>query len=320
MASVDFSRYPKYKAVYCLVVGGRRSGAGAAVLLQATGASWFGSHEPGAIENALGSGQLQLCDILLFRKKHSFFARNLSFLTGDFFSHAGMVFATPATDPGFTKSYVIECNFAGVDISPLERFLERRGRYVMAVKRFERAWFDDDLKRAVRGHTLNYIKAEYSLRTLTDLFLRGEAHLHFNRRRDGATRAARIERALNREMKLPHAFICSGFVQFGFYEGVRRAIVSGAVDIPEHALGECYFAPARRSATLRADLLSVSPQDMADCTSLSWKYLVQSGIDAREVGSEEEVIDALGFDWRGANGRPVKPAEAGGLLAPDGGR
>lgn len=248
------------------------------------------------IQDFLGENRLRLGDILLFRRKGSFFARGLSRLTGDYFAHAGMVFATPQTDPGFTKAFVIECSFSGVDITPFDHFIEKRSRYVVCVKRLEREWLDDRLRKTIRGHALNYIKAEYSFKTLTDLFLRAEAHLLFPRRNDGRRRAEMLERALRRDMKLPQAFICSGFVQYAFFEGVQRALGSERDDDAHTALAECYFAGERRTRNLRADLLSVSPQDIADSDKLNWKYLMHRG-DVFDVGSKQEamtLIDDLG--------------------------
>lgn len=244
---------------------------------------------PQDVSEFLDSRHLELADIVLFRRKGSFFARNLTRLTGDFFSHAGLVFATPQTDPGFTKAYVIECTFKGVDITPFDHFLEKNAKYVICIKRFQGSWLDARLQKAIRGHALNYIKAEYSFKTLTDLFFRAEAHYLFPRRSPGHVRAQSLERAMQRDMKLPRAFICSGFVQYAFYEGIQRAIQSGSVSLTESCLSDCYFPAERRSSSLRADLLSVSPQDMAESDKLSWKYLIHRG-SAYEVGSEDEVM------------------------------
>ena len=241
------------------------------------------------LDEFLSAGHLQLGDIVLFRRKGSFFARNLTRFTGDYFSHSGMIFATPHTDPGFTNTYVLECSFSGVDITPIDRFIRNRGAYVICIKRLERDWVDARMRKIIRGHALNYIKAEYSFRTLTDLFFRTESHLLFPRRKSSKHRAQVLERNLRRGFKLPRAFICSGFVQYALFEAVKRSMGADISYSEEQVLADCYFANERWTNSLQADLLCVSPQDMADSSRLSWKYLIHQG-DVREVASQDEAI------------------------------
>lgn len=241
------------------------------------------------LEEFLSAGHLQQGDIVLFRRKGNFFARNLTRLTGDYFSHSGLVFATPHADPGFTKTYILECNFSGVDITPMDRFIRKRGAYVLCIKRLERDWFDARMRKVIRGHALNYIKAEYSFRTLTDLFLRTEAHLLFPKRKSPEHRAQALERNLRRGFKLPRAFICSGFVQYAYFEAVKRAMGNDLPSPAEEVLADCYFANERWTNSLQADLLCVTPQNMADTSRLSWKYLIHQG-DALEVSSQDEAL------------------------------
>ena len=241
------------------------------------------------LEEFLSAGHLQLGDIVLFRRKGSFFAQNLTRFTGDYFSHSGMIFATPHTDRGFTKTYVLECNFSGVDITPIDRFIRKRGAYVICIKRLERDWVDARMRKTIRGHALNYIKAEYSFRTLTDLFFRTEAHLLFPRRKSSEHRAKALERNLRRGFKLPRAFICSGFVQYALFEAVKRSMGAEISTSEKEILADCYFANERWTNSLQADLLCVSPQDMADTSRLSWKYLIHQGT-AQEVATQDEAL------------------------------
>jgi hypothetical protein len=272
-----------------------------------------------SLEEFLASGRLQLGDIVLFRRKGSFFARNLTRLTGDYFSHRGLVFATPHTDRGFTKTYVLECSFSGVDITPFERFVSKRSAYVICIKRLERDWVDNRLRRAIRGHALNYIKAEYSFRTLTDLFLRAEAHMLYPNRRAKARRASMLAQTLRRGFKLPRAFICSGFVQFALFEAVRRAIADERSECSEEHLEECYFAAERWTDSLQADLLSVTPQDMADSPRLNWKYLIHQG-KAFEVLSQDDVLQRVEQSQDGVSGfSELWDRGQGGLRPPSNG-
>ena len=244
------------------------------------------------LDEFLSSSELQLGDIVLFRRKGSFFAKNLTRFTGDYFSHSGLIFATPHTDPGFTKTYVLECNFSGVDITPIEHFIRKRGAYVLCIKRLERDWADARLRKVIRGHALNYIKAEYSFRTLTDLFLRTEAHLLFPRRQAAPRRAKALEQNLRRGFKLPRAFICSGFVQYALFEAVRRASAVSSLELEADVLSDCYFANERWTDSLQADLLSVTPQDMADTSKLSWKYLIHQG-EAFDISSQDDAMACI---------------------------
>lgn len=75
-----------------------------------------------------------------------------------------MVYATPHTDPVFIKACIFECISSGIDITQIDRFIQKPGAYVICIKRLERDWVDARMRKIIRGHALNYIKDEYSFR------------------------------------------------------------------------------------------------------------------------------------------------------------
>ncbi len=68
----------------------------------------------------------------------------------------------------------------------------------------------------------------------------------------------------------PGSFICSGFVQYGFYDAVRRLV--DADRLTDAELAEVVFNPKASAPPDTPTLLSTTPEDLAQAEQLSGKY------------------------------------------------
>ena len=87
-----------------------------------------------------------------------------------------------------------------------------------------------------------------------------------------------------------NAYICSGFVQWAYYQGVAQLLDEDNAD-KSKILQDVIFNPLLRNDVTENILLSTTPADLANSDRLSWKYLVKDG-KFYEVSNKEEV-DAI---------------------------
>lgn len=189
--------------------------------------------------------------------------------TGGFFSHAALVFLVPKPDDGFDNTFVLESISSGVGLANLRDYIDRkRGHSDIVIRRLEAPWFDDRLRSQVRGLMLDHVKAKYDYGRVLRLalsFLFG-LRLGYSRVAKGKSRsmADAVERTHRSRSKwVPPQFICSGFVQYGFAEALRR---NGL------AMSPVLFKPGSRN-----DLLTVTPEDIALTDKLTWLYAIKAG-------------------------------------------
>jgi len=203
---------------------------------------------------------LNLGDILLSRSP-TFSSRMIRFLSGSFFSHAAMVFLLPKEMEGLTRTFVIESLFRGVGVADLETYVA--GLHPIeevGILRLEGQGFSEIFFKRANGFLLNEVNKPYDFRrlwriALTVLF--------------GAQQAVRrINRSPNIYRHwMPRNFICSGFIQFGLFEAaqidnldVRRVILKNGLADPS-----------------KDELLGITPEDMAESSKLTWKYVIRRG-------------------------------------------
>ncbi len=234
--------------------------------------------EPIPVRDFLAQDKLKHADIVLCRGKKSLFSRLIRWATKSNFSHAAIVFVIPDKDKGFENTFLIESVTSGVDITDLRHYAVDKWReYDVAIKRLEAPWFSDDpgsedIRRLVRGSMLDFIKAEYDFLTVWRLALKVAQRLLFGVR----VRLFGLEPTLRstyaRKKLAPGYFICSGFVQYAFYDAVRRLVTKGRLT-PAH-LREVIFHPPTSARPDTAKLLSTTPEELAQAEQLSWKYVI----------------------------------------------
>ena len=153
--------------------------------------------------------------------------------------------------------------------------------YDIAIKRCEQPWMTVDVQRSIRGHMLNYIKANYDYWTVLGFIRRLTA-------RPSATDRNSPEgqrKALWRR-RPPTSFVCSGFVQYGFLAAISRLIQTR--ELPREALQQVLFKPGLQPDAVPEEILATSPEDLAATDRLTWKYAIRGG-RVYEVGSYEQV-------------------------------
>lgn len=87
-----------------------------------------------------------------------------------------------------------------------------------------------------------------------------------------------------------NAYICSGFVQWAYYQGVSRILDEDGLD--KSRLQDVIFNPRLAGEVTENELLSTTPADLTNSDKLSWKYIIKDGV-VWEVSSKEEVDSIL---------------------------
>ena len=229
---------------------------------------------------------LQRGDVVLLKGKASFFSWAVRWWTGSEFSHAALVFSVPSTEDGFERTFLIEASIDGVDITDLKHYARDLSLiYDIAIKRCEQPWMSIEVQRSIRGHMLNYIKANYDYWTVWGLIRRLTAGIR-RRKSDSATNQ---RKALWRR-RPPTRFVCSGFVQYGFLAAVSRLIQ--AKELPKDAIDKVLFRPGLHPQSEPKEILATTPEDLAVTDLLNWKYAIRGG-RVYKVSSYDEVRESF---------------------------
>ena len=229
---------------------------------------------------------LQRGDVVLLKGRASLFSWAVRWWTRSEFSHAALVFSVPSTEDGFEKTFLIEASIDGVDITDLRHYARDLSLiYDIAIKRCEQPWMTVDVQRSIRGHMLNYIKANYDYWTVLGFIRRLTA-----RRSTTDRNSPEGQRKALWRRRPPNSFVCSGFVQYGFLAAVSRLIQTR--ELPREALQQVLFKPGLRPDAVPEEILATSPEDLAMTDSLTWKYAIRGG-KVYEVSSYEQVRQAF---------------------------
>jgi hypothetical protein len=237
----------------------------------------------GEVENH----ELQRSDVVLIQSKGSLFGWAIRWATRSQFTHAALIFAIPHTNQGFNRAFIIESSTGGVDLTALDLHTDYPShKEAVVIMRLERPWFDEDLQRRIRGEMLNSIKANYDYHSIGRLVLAIGTSMLMGRR----SRAVALIKDIIRERfrvngLLPMRFICSGFVQFGFWHTVRSSL-------PEIDKSEVYFGPPVEEEVTDADLLTITPEELFQSDKLAVKYVI-AGQRVYPVNDREECLALL---------------------------
>ncbi len=214
--------------------------------------------------------ELQRSDVILVQSRGSIFSRAIRWATNSRFSHAALIFAVPHLKQGFNRAFLIESSTGGVDLTALDAHTHYPShKKALVVMRLENDWFDMALQKRVRGEMLNSIKAHYDYFSIVRLMLAiGTSLLMGKRSRAAARIKAIIRERFDVERLVPLRFICSGFVQFGFWHTIRKHLP----DVPQE---EVYFGPQTPTGEVSdADLLIITPEELFRSPKLSIKYVI----------------------------------------------
>jgi hypothetical protein len=250
---------------------------------------------PMPVEKFLAGDYLKRSDIILCKGKRSLYSRAIRRLTNSFFSHAALIFLIPDPKDGFYNTFVLEAvPGRGVSVTNLRYYLiDAATEYDLVVKRLEEEWFTDGIQRLVRGHMLDFIQARYDYHVIWQHFVSILRHLLFGVR--VLTSGFKFKRAIqithDKGKLVPERFICSGFIQYGFVEAIRRLVERHAIG-PEK-LNDVIFNPNLSASLDIGQVLSTTPEDMASSEKTAWKYLITGG-KVHQISTAAEAARFLG--------------------------
>lgn len=248
-----------------------------------------------AMRSLVEEGRLKRVDILLTHSRGSLIGRLIRFGTKSYWNHAALVYVLRDADKGYQQTFIIESGGEGIDIHNISRFLGPGRKTDVAVLRLEAPWFQEDLQRYIRGLALQEIDAKYDYGMIVHIgrwllrgviqglvygFLRFKPEGLRRVRRPGLARALRVD-----------SYICSGFVQWAYYEGVRSYLKDEGKSAVA-SLGQVSFNPELESEADEETLLSTTPADLAQTPQLTWKYLVKGGV-VWEITHRDQVAAIL---------------------------
>lgn len=262
---------------------------------------------PMPVEDFLKGSYLEHGDIVLTRREWSPTSMFIRWATDSQFSHAGMVFASPA-EPGYSGTYIIEAIASGIDITSLREYIGRGS--IVAIKRFRGDWYGKAQRDRVRGILLQRIKDDYSYGTL----IKVGKDLLFDVQRHWSGLKDAIKSFKDKDWKPPNEFICSGLIQIGLVQAMSEFILRD--ELPPWVLNMVVFDPELRALLptkeawehespekVISEFLKVAgtaleattpAQISADEDSLEWRYLVSNGKVYRvDNGSEARRLMAL---------------------------
>ncbi len=298
---------------------------------------------------------LRVADVVLRenRNPREVFAHLIRMATASKWSHSAIVYLTSDPYKGYNNTFLVEARTKGINLASWRNEVIPFHEFTVGVKRprldwyvenpYERSMHDPhDLEdthgiaylRHVRGIALDQINGLYDKKTvyeLTALYAQRAARRHLEavpQVADAAGRVAELFRkwdASDDSANNVLRFICSGLVQYAFFEALRRRIMNG-FDIPAHReTAECNLQNLQR-VIFREDpegsipeyihaiqsgrldihqpapenildlLKTATPADFNNSPDLEWSYVILKGdvwqIDAASDGyqaqSEEE--------------------------------
>lgn len=289
---------------------------------------------PMPIDQFLSGAYLQRADVVLTSRDYDFASYLIRWATDSPFSHAALVFNQPDETSGITNTFVIEAGTGGVDLTNIQDYISDKSSFI-ALKRFNRPWFDDIKQARVRGILLDKIKANYNYWAITRIVRNIWFGVQNNLRQTDKKKTSR-ERVINQykenDWKPPSEYICSGLVQVGFVETALEYIEKGL--LPPETLNDVVFQPgaerwlppakgwrrlgkfAAQSARLfrsqnAAALEAVTPHDLATSDKLDWLYLIRGGM-VHKVSTLDDVNKLIDSEQQPSEDASAKGAEDGG--------
>lgn len=256
-----------------------------------------------AMDVLVKDNKLMRADVLVTRTKGSLLGWLIRHATDSCWNHALMVYVVRDHDQGYDTTFIIESGGAGIDIHNIEHYFKNPKKYDVAVKRWEPDWLEkeaigDKLRysRRIRGFALGEIDDKYNHRMILEIaerILRQAILVGFffvkGLTRGTKKRVVNVSK-ISKNLNI-NAYICSGFVQWAYYQGVSKIIDEEKQDTSR--LQDVLFNPRLSGVVTDDDLLSTTPADITNGNKLKWKYVIKNK-DVFEVSSQEEVDEIMG--------------------------
>lgn len=248
---------------------------------------------PKPVGEFLAGKYLERADVVLTRRSGDIASSLIRWATNSAFSHAALVYTGAQFDQGITDTFVIEAGTSGVDLTKLSDYAQNRSTYI-AIKRFNRDWFNTARQARVRGVLLDKIKDSYDFWTIWRI----AKNLWFGVQSKVRTKTKTVEAYHKRAWQPPNEYICSGLVQIGFVQTVVEGILRGELSpevlrdvvfsksaesrLPEPGSWKYLGEDAKTTAydfqyVLNDELYAITPEDLAQTDKLTWMYLIKGG-------------------------------------------
>lgn len=282
---------------------------------------------PMKIDEFLAKEYLTRADVVLTRRDYDPTSFAIRWATASPYSHAALVFNRPRQETGINSTFVIEAGSSGVDLTNLRDYISDKSSFI-AIKRFKKEWFTEEMQGRVRGVLLEKIKDSYNYwvigRIARNLWFGVQTATRRNRERS-------VQAYKDNEWKPPSEFICSGLVQIGFVEATIEAIKAG--QLPPRALRDVVFlqrqsrwlpnengwkrldkTKARDTAVQfrqqnLAALESITPEDLARSDKLEWLYVIKNNLvfKVNSYDQAKALIDDVAVPVQDVIPTPEKP-------------
>lgn len=205
---------------------------------------------------------LRVADIVLRENKNpkEVFAHMIRIATGSKWSHSAMLYLLSDPDKGFNNTFLIEAKTKGVHIASWRNEVVPYEQFTVGIKRPKLDWYAETpyehsrhdphdpedvfgiaYLRHVRGIAMDQINGLYDHKTvaeLTALYAERAARRHFGEiplLADAAGSVADLFKKWDEEQSDKTSvlqFICSGIVQYSYFEALRLRIMRD-IDISE---------------------------------------------------------------------------------------
>ena len=199
-------------------------------------------------------------DIILTRNK-TLGSRIVHIGTGSFFTHAAFVFLLPRRQDSFENTFVLESMPSGVGLANIKRWISGPNPpEEIAILRLQGEGLDYAYFKQVGGIMLDQVNSAYDYGIAINLGLSVWFGIKL-----GLSRISR--RVTAYRPWTPKTFICSGYIQYGLVEAMRRNNRDASPVLFKRGM----------AATDRESLLAVAPADIATSTKVKWLYVVRRG-------------------------------------------
>jgi hypothetical protein len=241
--------------------------------------------------------RLEAADIILVHTKKSLWGWIIRRGTHCYWNHALIVYSPGNLKNCNNDALVVDAKTGGtIEMDHLRKYITKKDKYDVAVKRLEVNWFQDKTKScelAVRDLVCNIAAKEVAvtfnskLAEITNQTIRQVTIIirFLKQKIFGKKKAPRLPWNIHPiQMK---AFTCGGFIQWCYYRGVSQLIKEHRLDKPKQK--DVVFNPRARKKITPYELLTTTPADLAKCRDLSWKYIIKSGV-IKNISGENEAF------------------------------
>ncbi len=281
--------------------------------------------------------RLRVSDVILRENKDpkEVFAHMIRIATGSKWSHSALLYLTSDPYKGYDNAFLVEAKTKGIHIASWRNEVIPADQFTVGIKRPRLDWYRETpyekahhdqanpedthgigYLRHVRGIAVDQLNGLYDHKTvyeLTALYIKRVAERHLGaipQVAEAADAVANLFKKWDEEEASATnilRFVCSGLVQYSFFEALRRRIMN-AIDVPEsrdvaisnlsnmqrvifredpHGVIPCYIEQVRAGKLDIHDpapddvldlLKTATPADFNNSANLEWRYVILKGI------------------------------------------